>query len=108
MKKTYSVALLLIAATFIVVNAQLAFDIIKPIKQELPETIIRPSDTKYNYDFCPRNFNVLEDNSIQFYESTETSIVQYKHCHECKIGVYAEHKDEEGRSCTFCKRKLAE
>jgi hypothetical protein len=74
---------------------------IKP-KQELPEVILdgyrsRSYSTEVT-SFCPRDLT----NTVTQYPVDEDSVEIFKHCDRCRTGVYANHKGEEGRSCTYC------
>jgi len=74
-------------------------------KQELPEVILdgyrsRPYSTEITAA-CPRD---LSNTSTQ-YVIDEDSVEIFKHCDKCRTGVYANHKGEEGRTCTYCSVK---
>jgi DNA-directed RNA polymerase subunit RPC12/RpoP len=34
--------------------------------------------------------------------NAEDSVVFVRHCERCNIGVYSEHKEEDGKRCTYC------
>ena len=89
---------------------------IKPAKQELPEIII-PTESEsphilkpiqYKYEdrtkFCPRDDMNYKQYNESFYQTgnAEDAVVIVHHCERCNIGVYSEHKEEEGKRCTYC------
>ena len=76
---------------------------LKP-KQELPEVILDGPRSQYSTQvapFCPRD---LPNNVIQ-YSIDEDAVEIFKHCNKCLTGVYAPHKGEVDRTCTYCGSK---
>lgn len=80
---------------------------LKQSKQETPEVILENYKAhQYSSEitsFCPRDLQNVSYSSSSVY--SEDSVENFKHCEKCRIGVYAHHKNDEDRSCTFCGSK---
>ena len=77
---------------------------LKP-KQELPEVILGgPRSHQYSTQvtsFCPRDL----PNAVEQYSVDEDAVEIFRHCSKCLTGVYAHHKGEVDRTCTYCGSK---
>ena len=81
--------------------------IIIPTEKESPY-ILEPIqyNTQDRNKFCPRedlNYKQINER-YDYYQlgNAEDSVVFVHHCERCNIGVYSEHKEQEGKRCTYC------
>ena len=73
-------------------------------KQELPEVILDGPRAQYSMQvasFCPRDL----PNTVVQPAVDDDAVEIFKHCSKCLTGVYAHHKSEVERTCTYCGSK---
>lgn len=98
MKTTIVITAVVVSGLILAVTKQ------KDIKVYYPE--IKPTETAISTSTsssaakCPAAYDTKDPG--EFGAEYVSEGPKYDHCKKCDIGVFMQHKEEQGKSCTYC------
>lgn len=98
MKTTIVISAVVVSGLILAVTKQKDIKVYPEIKPT--EKTISTSTSSSSAAKCPAAYDTKDPGDFGVEYISEGP--KYDHCKKCDIGVFMQHKEEQGKSCTYC------